>query len=232
MQVLRALEPFSPTPVFCYYCQKPILYLDYCEFNEIIPNHDSVGLTCVLGSFSVHGALGRSGPSLPTKLWLLWVSLVGRLPGARVGASRAHCTRRVVGVGGVRLLHVDGVSLRRVAGGRVTLGRVSLGWVARGRRALARVRRGLLKIHLWVGRSPDWEEGSVTKHTHTTYIQMETGSIGMCCEDELVMNLSELTGRQRCFYIASYEREPKWMSYHRDSIQMNTVYLPSPQFAQ
>lgn len=63
------------------------------------------------------------------------------------GASRAHWSRRVVGVSWIGLLHVHWVSLWRVTLVRVAMWRRALDRVAWSRGAIAWVRRGLLKIH-------------------------------------------------------------------------------------
>lgn len=100
-------------------------------------------LTCVFGRFAMHGP--RMGTPLPSILWLSRVALIRGLSWTRIWTCRTHWTGRVIGITWGRLHHVHlwGVSLRwhlaRVAG-------------SSGSAAL--VRRGLVKIHVWVKSSP------------------------------------------------------------------------------
>ena len=112
-----------------------------------------LSFTCVFGSFTIHRPRSRS--PLPAKLWLARVSMIRRLSLARIRTSRAHWSGRVVRVCWIRLLHVHRVSLLRITLGWVALWRWALGWVAWSSRATARVWRRLLKIHVWVEKSPE-----------------------------------------------------------------------------
>lgn len=107
---------------------------------------------CVFGSFPIHRPRRRS--PLPAKLWLPRVTLVGRLSGARIRTSGAHRSSRVARVRWIRLFHVHRVSLWGITLRWVALWRWTLCWVAWSSGATAWVWRRLLKIHLWVEKSP------------------------------------------------------------------------------